>query len=279
MADREHISYLGLAPSERQERRLEEKLRRSENDNVNEIDLFEVVFAIWDQKFKVLVSVMVCALIAGLYAFFVIKPVYQAEGEMYITNTDSIISMADLQLSSELAADYNEIMMSRTVLKMVVRELNLNMDYKALKGMVTVSNPESTHCLKVSTTSGDPNLAINITNTMMKVGIDQIYKIIGNDTPGIIDPAEADAVKVVSSSKSRIVGMGALIGLLLMCALIAMSVMLDMTVKTEEDVENYIGLPVLASVPDMEKKTLDTSDEDSKKARRAKRVKKGVNNG
>lgn len=276
MFEKELITASDLAPTKRQERRLEEKLKRNENNNVNEIDLIEVAFAIWDQKFKVLVSVLVCALIAGLYAYFTVKPVYRAEGEMYITNTDSIISMADLQLSSELAADYNEIMMSRTVLKKVVADQHLKMDYKALRGMVSISNPESTHCLKISTTSDDPNLAINITNSMMKVGIDQIYKIIGNDSPGIIDSAEADAVSVVSASKNKMIGTGAIIGFLLMCGLIALSVMLDMTVKTEEDVENYIGLPVLASVPDMGKKELEGEQTERKKAKRIK-AKRGDN--
>lgn len=219
-----------------------------------EIDLIELFFAILS-RWKILLAVtVICALLAGLYNFFLIKPTYQAEAEIYITNTDTVINVQDVQLSSELAVDYERIFMSRTVLKKVVNELNLKMTHQDLRKLITVTNPEDSHILLIDVETSDPKQSIVIANTLVRFGKDQIYRVVGNDEPTIIDSAQADAVNTLKPSLIKYVGMGGILGAFIVCALIVIQVIMDTTLKNQEDVEKYLELPLVGEVPEDEEK-------------------------
>lgn len=229
-------------------------IQRMVMTNENEIDLLELFFAIISRWKILLVVVVIGAITAGLYNCFLIKPTYQAEAEIYITNTDAVINVQDVQLSSELTVDYERIIMSRTVLKKVIDELNLNMSHSELKELITVNNPEDSHILLIDVETSDPRKSIAITNTLVKFGIDQIYRVVGNDEPTIIDSAQADAVNVLKPSLIKYVAMGGMLGAFAVCAIIVISVLMDTTLKSQEDIEKYLELPLIGEVPENQEK-------------------------
>lgn len=219
-----------------------------------EIDLLEILFA-WLSHWKwIVLTAFLCGGIAGLYNHFLIKPDYRANAEIYITNTDTMISFQDVQLSAALTVDYEEILRSRRILKKVIDDQNLDLTYKELSDMITISNPEDSHCLKICVEFSEPDTCVNILNSLLKYGVDGIYRVVGNDEPVIIDSAEADAVEVIKPGLVRYTAMGALLGAVLVCFIITLQVVMDMTLKTEEDVQKYMSLPVLACVPVFDEK-------------------------
>lgn len=229
-------------------------IQRMVMTNENEIDLLELFFTIISRWKILLVVVVIGAITAGLYNCFLIKPTYQAEAEIYITNTDTVINVQDVQLSSELTVDYERIIMSRTVLKKVIDELNLKMSHSELKELITVNNPEDSHILLIDVETSDPRKSIAITNTLVKFGIDQIYRVVGNDEPTIIDSAQADAVNVLKPSLIKYVAMGGMLGAFAVCAIIVISVLMDTTLKSQEDIEKYLELPLIGEVPENQEK-------------------------
>ena len=52
-----------------------------------------------------------------------------------------------------LTEDYAYIIKSRTVLERVIDEQQLDMDYKQLGEIVTVTNPDSSHVIRIGFTS------------------------------------------------------------------------------------------------------------------------------
>ena len=72
---------------------------------------------------------LITAMLAGVYYLVGVKPSYQADASIFITNNESVITVSDLQLSSELTEDYAKIIKSRNVLKQVIKELDLDLDY------------------------------------------------------------------------------------------------------------------------------------------------------
>ena len=193
-------------------------------------------------------AILIGAVVAGIAHQLLIKPTYQVNTKLYVTNTDSSVSVSDLQISSALAKDYKDIVLSRMVLKQVIGNLNLSMSPEALASMVTVEIPEATHILKIYVTSSDEKLCVDIANALTQVSCAQIYQVIGTVEPTIIDYAEAGAVKNKTPAFSRHLIMGALIGFVLMLLLQLLILLTDTTIKSEEDVESYLGLPVLATV-------------------------------
>ena len=221
----------------------------AQQSNTQEIDLVELFFTLLHNWKLLLIGLIMGAVImAGYYGMFV-QSTYRATTELYITNSDSIISLQDLQMGTALTEDYKTIITSRTVLNKVIEDLQLNMDYRKLRGLISVSNPTGTHIISTSVTTTNRDNSRIIANDLLNVSIERLYQVIGTSEPTIIDYSQADAVENVTPSLRRYIMMGGLIGMLLVAAFITIRVMMDTTLKTEDDVERYLKLPMLSSVP------------------------------
>ena len=223
--------------------------QQNNSGNATEIDLVEVFYTLLYHWKLLLLCALIGTALMGLFHLKTVKPKYKAMTEMYITNTDSVISISDLQLGTSLKKDYMQIIKSRPVLNRVISDLGLNLNYRALGNLVTVSNPTDTHIITTEVTTGDLSLSRDIANDLLIVSIDQIYQIIGTNQPSVIDYAAAEAVQDVSSSIIRSYAIGAAVGFILAAGYIIMRMLMDTTIKTEDDVEKYLQLPVLSAVP------------------------------
>lgn len=213
------------------------------------IDLREVFFVLLNGWKAIFLAMLVGAAALGAYHHFMITPSYQADAMIYITNTDSVITFSDLQLSAALTEDYAKIIKSRTVLNRVIDELDLNINFKQLGNLVRVENPDSTHIIHIYVTTDDLELSRNIANALMNISVSQIYQIIGSSEPTVIDYAEAEAVVDVTPSLKKYLAMGALLGAVVVCGILIIRMLMNTTMKTEEDIDKYLRLPVLAAVP------------------------------
>lgn len=221
----------------------------SPQEEETEIDLLEIFYLLRSKWKEIFLAILVGALIFGAYHTFLIKPSYQADASIYITNNDSMITFSDLQLSAALTDDYANIIKSRTVLNRVIDELDLNLDYEELGELVDVENPDSTHIVDIKVTCDDPEMSRNITNALLNISVSQIYQIIGSSEPTVIDYSVAEAVQDVTPGLLKYLAIGGLLGAFIMCAIYVLRMLMDSTMKSEEDVEKYLHLPVLAAVP------------------------------
>lgn len=228
----------------------EAQLRLNElSDDEIEIDLREIFFALLANWKSIFMAFLVGAVLLGAYHSFLLQRSYQADAKIYITNTDSLISFSDLQLSAALTEDYANIINSRTVLNRVIDDLQLDLDYEELRELVEVENPDSTHIIHILVTCNDFVLSRNIANALLNVGIEQIYQIIGTGEPTVIDYSEAEAVKDVTPGLLRFLVIGGVVGAFVICALLVVRLLTNTTMRSEEDVDRYLHLPVLAAIP------------------------------
>ena len=218
-------------------------------DNAEEIDLLELFFALVHNWRVLLLGALVGAFIFGLIHVIVIKPSYQASTELYITSNDSMISLQDLQIGTAIAEDYRFIITSRSVLNQVIESLQLDLDYEQLKKMIEVTNPNGTHIIRTTVKTGDIELSRDIANKLLSISIERIYQVVGASEPSVIDHSEASAVEDVSPSFRKFLLIGMLIGLLVVAVIIIVRVIMNSTLRTEDDVEKYLNLTVLAAIP------------------------------
>ena len=214
-----------------------------------EIDLLELFYVMVHHWKSLLLSFLIGATVFGAYHTLMVKPVYTASTELYITSTDSVISLQDLQVGSALTADYQSIITSRAVLNKVIDDLKLNTDYKGLKKLVSVSNPAGTHIIRTNVSTNNLALSRDIANDLLVVSIDRIYQIVGTSEPTIIDYSEAQAVEDATPGLLRYLAMGGMIGFVLVAAILSLVTITNSTLKTEDDIEKYLQLPVLSAVP------------------------------
>ena len=164
---------------------------KTHDDDEVEIDLRELFYALKKHILFILAALLAGAVIAGAATKIFITPVYSATSTMLVlTKETTLSSLADLQIGSQLTKDYNILITSRTVLQDVVDELNLDMDYKALKGCITVDNPTDTRILSITATNTDPEMAKKIADTLAKTSADFIGDKMEVTSPKIIEEGE-----------------------------------------------------------------------------------------
>ena len=220
------------------------------NDEVMEIDLLEILHVLRQKILIILLAAVVGAGLLGAYSFFVAKPVYQSTAKIYIlSQSTSLTSFADIQISSSLALDYEEMVTSRPVIQQVKKNLGLDYDYEEIaENMVSISNPTDTRILEISCKSNDPKEAADMANELTMVSKRQIADIMDTDEPTVFEKAIVmdDPIK---PEKTKNMLIGFLLGAILAIAVVIIRSMLNDSIKTEDDVKRYLDINVLASIP------------------------------
>ncbi len=219
----------------------------AQNNNVTEIDLVALFTRYLEKIHWILLMAVLGAVIAGVLVFTVITPIYQATSKIYIVGSDTTISLSDLQIGSNLAADYQEVFKNWHVHELVDKRLNLNYSYTKLANMISVSNPSNTHVLYVSVKSPDPAEAKLIADTYAQVAREFIAAKMDMREPNIFEEAKLPSAPV-SPNKTRDVVIGFLLGALLAMAIITVKFLADDRIMTGEDISK-LGLVTLGMIP------------------------------
>ena len=168
---------------------------------------------------------------------------------LVLTKETTLASLADLQMGSQLTKDYSIMITTRPVLEEVIDNLKLDTDYKSLRAAIAVNNPQDTRILNLSVTSADPKLAKNIVDELAKVSSEFIGDNMEVTPPKIIEEGEIPTVKTSPNNRKNAMT-GLLFGLALSCGIIVLMTLMDDTIKSEDDIEKYLDIPMLASIPD-----------------------------
>lgn len=215
-----------------------------------EIDLMELLRAMRQKLWLILLAAVIGGGLAGSFSKFMITPQYTSTAMVYILSKETTLtSLADLQIGSQLTKDYKVMVTSRPVLESVIEELGLGMNYKALRGKLTISNPADTRILSITAQDPDPYLAKQIADRVAGTASDYIGDIMEMIPPKMLEDGEVPTAKT-SPSNGRNAMLGAMVGVVLTCGFITFGVLMNDTIRSEEDVARYLGLPVLASVPE-----------------------------
>lgn len=246
------------------------KIRQTQSD-VTEIDLLELCREFAKHIIAILLCIILFGGAAGAFSKFVIIPQYKSSSMMYILSKETTLaSLADLQIGSQLTNDYQIIVKSRPVLQTVIEQLNLDLTYEQFSKRITINNPSNTRILTITTEDADPQLAKDIVDSIARVASDYIAETMEMIPPKLIEEGTVATTKS-NPSVAKNTLMGALVGAILMCGIITVKFIMNDSVTTTEDVENYLGISVLASIPERKYANKEVNDKkDLKKKRRKK---------
>ena len=170
--------------------------------------------------------------------------------EMCIRDRDSSagVTVNDLQTGAYLTKDYMELVKSRPVLEQVIAVLNLDIQTEQLSQMITVENAPDTRILTIRVESEDPKEAKAIADAVRESVSIQIPKIMDADSVNTIEEGNLPT-SPSSPNLMKNMALGGILGIVLAIGIIVLIYVLDDTLKTPEDVENFLGLNVLTSIP------------------------------
>lgn len=222
---------------------------KDDRDEEMEIDLLEVFHVLLHRWYLIILCAIALGAVALGFTKFFITPQYEASSMIYIlSKTTSISAALDLQLSKQLAIDFETLAKSRPVVESVIDDLGLDTDYETLVKTINVTNPASTSILKISVQNPDAKLACDISNAMSDATANQIAKVMVTDKPSTVEEAMVPK-NPVSPSLQKNTLIAALAGAFLMCAILIFRYLMDDRIKTEEDIIKYLELNALASIP------------------------------
>ena len=229
-----------------------------EQKSEKEIDL-RFLFEILKKNIIPLVLVTV---IVGAMSFFgsmlFIPKQYEADAMLIVNNkqTDNQgVGSGEIIAAQNLAEVYSIIIKSDTVLQQVIDDLKLNMTYEQLYKAISVSSVDSTQVISVKMRSTDADFAKKIIADVVKVA-----------PPIIADKVEAGSVKVISEARISNNGnpvspnltknamFGAVIGFVITLAVVFIKAFFRNTLKTENDITNTLGIPLLGIIPEIDEK-------------------------
>lgn len=248
---------------------MEQRRVRDRND---EIDLLEILRAFKQRLWLILLAAFIGGGGAGAFSKLVLVPEYTSTAMLYVLSKETTLtSLADLQIGSQLTKDYRIIVTSRPVLQDVIDSLGLEMDYKDLRKKLTLDNPSDSRILTITARDPDPALAKRIVDNVAHTASDYIGEIMEMVPPKLIEDGEVPLIPVGPNNKKN-AAMGMMAAVAAVCGLLTLQVVLNDTIRTEDDVTKYLGITVLAAVPIREGEGKGFRRDGQKKEKRKKKA-------
>ena len=227
-----------------------EQLRAQQRQNgEDEVDLMEIFSLLLHHVWLFAVAAVVGALLVGIGVKLFITPKYTARSTIYVFSTASDTTTQDINLGSKMTTDFQIIATTRPTIELVIEELGWDMTAAELtkENDIKVTSPTDSHMLRISVTNKDPAKAAQVSNALANVMCEQIAYIMKSERPQFVEPA------VMGSKSSPYVKRDAMIGGLAFALIAVIFVLVryfvNDTITTEEDVDRYLGLTILSSVP------------------------------
>lgn len=202
------------------------------------------------RRWYLIVGVLIVSIVFSLVGTKLFTtPQYKSTSKLYIFNVESqSTNTAELSFSTYFAKDYAVLISDRVVLGEVIDNLDLDISYGALRNMVSVEGVEDTRWLEINVTTNDPKLSKRIADNICVVSQEKIVDMMGVNRVNIMGEATLSSRPTRSVFQTGL-AYGLVIGLLLSCIILVFFALTDDKIKGVQDVERYLGISVLGTIP------------------------------
>lgn len=222
-----------------------------------ELDLQQLLDALVHKLWLIVLVSVLCAAIALFITMTFITPQYKSSAMFYVNNSSlSVgdasfsISSGDISAAKELVDSYIVILKARDTLLDVIDYSGAAVTPESLRGMISAASVNSTEIFRVTVTCDDPNQA--------QILMDAIVHILPKKIAGVIEGTSAKVVETpvmatspCSPSIPKNTILGFLIGLVLSVGYLVVKLLLDITIRNDDNILAVSEYPILASVPNM----------------------------
>lgn len=203
------------------------------------ISLIECIQIIRKRIAILLVLPLTTVLGSLLLSLLVLPPVYEASVTLMVGQRD-------------LVKTYEEVARDRQILAGTIKLLNMGVQVDELKKQVKIEAIKDSEIIKIRVENSNPELAKNIANTIATLFIARVGTLNNAADVTVVEPA----VRQEKPVRPKILLNFSITGVLsisVALALIFFLERLDDTVKTNQDVEQVLALPLLGSIPPFRK--------------------------
>ncbi|MFM1651940.1 YveK family protein [Brevibacillus sp. B_LB10_24] len=207
------------------------------------------------RRLRLIVCIVAIAVLgAGMVSFFVLTPVYEATATLLVKkqNSGTPIGYDDLITSEKLVKTFSQIIQSRGVLEEVIARQQLPLTAEQLQKLLRVKADNESLITSITVRQQDPAKAVEIVNELVVASMQKWNAVMEMDNVSILDEAKLEEAPIPVSPRPYLnMLLSFVISALVGVGLSILIEYLDKTLKTEEEVEETLALPVLGIIPDI----------------------------
>lgn len=235
------------------------------------------LFEILKKRFNLIAVITLAAVaIAGIISFFFLTPIYQSSTQILVNKAkeDQMgYTTADVQTNLQLINTYNVIIKSPAILEIVIEELDLDMTTGQLNEKITVQSEKDSQVINLSVQDEDPYQAAKIANKTAEIFQQEIVNIMSVDNVNILAKAEVTENQGPVKPKPLLnIAIALVVGLMVGVGAAFLLEYFDNTIKTEQDVEKILELPVLGVISKMDQSTVPQTQGERKTRLRSETI-------
>lgn len=229
-------------------------MEQIQNDaDVVEIDVLKLLRTLFSKLHVILFCGLLFGVLAYAVVYFLVTPKYMASTMLYVNNASTrdgttTISQSDLTASSHLVDTYSAIITSDSFLKKVIEDADVDIEIEELAELLETESVNDTEVFKVSVMHEDPKAAARIANAIADIAPSQISAIVDGSSVKVVDYASIPT-EITKPGYRKVALLGLVFGLFISIIVIILRDIMDTTIKSESDLEEW-NLPILGVVPD-----------------------------
>ena len=199
-----------------------------------------------------------------VYSSFFVAPTYASTAKMYVNNTSNTstnngnITNAEIEAAKKLVDTYIAILETPDTINLVIEESGVKYNYKQILRMISAGAVNDTQVFYVTVAAPSPEEAEKIVNAIADVLPERIGKILEGSKAKVVQYGILPTGKH-SPDVTKYTAIGAVIGLLLACAVIIILELIDNTIHDENYATESYGVRTLATIPDLKDTTADAA--------------------
>ncbi|MGF9741826.1 Wzz/FepE/Etk N-terminal domain-containing protein [Priestia megaterium] len=210
------------------------------------------IFTTLKERWKlILITMVFFALISGIVSYYLLTPVYSASTQILVNQKHSGEQIDSLQIQTDIGMinTYGEIIKSPVILQKVIDELNLKQNTGQLSKKISITSQENSQVFLLTVQDSNPANAVRIANGVSEIFQKEIKNIMNIDNISILAKAKLqENPNPIKPNPILNIVIATFIGLLIGIGLAFIMEYLDNTIKSEQDLETLLELPILGSI-------------------------------
>ncbi|MFF2594189.1 YveK family protein [Priestia megaterium] len=216
------------------------------------ISLRELFQVLRKRFWLIMLITIIAATVSAVVSFFVLTPVYESKTQILVNqakNDQQLYNVQTVQTNVQLINTYNDIIKSPAILDKVIKKLKLDSSAQSLSGQIQVTNAQDSQVAQIVIQDTSAKRATQIANTIASVFKKEVPKIMNVDNVSILSKATlGESASPVKPEPLINIVIAVVVGLMVGIGLSFLLEYLDNTLKTEQDIETILELPVMGVI-------------------------------
>ena len=211
------------------------------------------LFGVLNKRLWLIVLItIIAATFSGIISFFVLSPLYEARTQILVNQPETeqqSYNIQTVQTNVQLINTYSDIIKSPIILDKVTEQLDLDSSAESLSNQIQVISAKDSQVAQIVVQDTRAKRAAEIANTTASVFQKQVPKLMNVDNVKVLSKATVgESASPIKPQPLLNIAIAVVVGLMVGIGLSFLLEYLDNTLKTEQDIENILGLPVIGVV-------------------------------